>query len=207
MPIILVHYSFILRAQHLLTAAAVGVDDDTVDSYGEKLREMELSTCEREKTYPTTKFASLRDIFFGNEVLAQSFMPAWIDSVELPHLLGTDLNPAAEMCRKLLMAMCEIDTQALRNVIKVEQGASLALYRGFSRFMLEDLAVHPKFLGQSKSQRKKLATKVAGEMIKVSRCPVLSKEAKLTQPDQRNQAYSNLMELLFPSHIRLSIHA
>lgn len=78
----------------------------------------------------------------------------------------------------------------VRDLLKRQPHHSLtALYRGFSRFMFEDLAFHPDFLEQTNSQRKKAAEEVAREMI------------------LRNQAYSRLVERVLPMHIRLSIHA
>jgi pyoverdine/dityrosine biosynthesis protein Dit1 len=67
------------------------------------------------------------------------------------------------------MATCQTNPDVLRNLIKSEDSSSLALYRGFSRFMLEDFQFHPDCIGRSVSQRKKLPTKVAAEMITVSR--------------------------------------
>jgi pyoverdine/dityrosine biosynthesis protein Dit1 len=55
--------------------------------------------------------------------------------------------------------------------------------------MLEDLADVPVVKGLSAKQRKKTAALVAQEMM------------------SRNQAYSNLVELLLPNYVRLSIHA
>jgi hypothetical protein len=55
--------------------------------------------------------------------------------------------------------------------------------------MLEDLADVPSVKSLSGKQKKKTAALVAEEMM------------------SRNQAYSNLTELLLPNHVRLSIHA
>jgi hypothetical protein len=55
--------------------------------------------------------------------------------------------------------------------------------------MLEDLADIPSVKSMSGKQKKKTAALVAEEMI------------------SRNQAYSNLTELLLPNYVRLSIHA
>lgn len=99
------------------------------------------------------------------------------------------MTEEAEICRQILMAGCQPSRKALRAQIQSQDTSILSLYRGFSRFMLEDLDLHPLTKPLSRSQRKKLATNVSFEMI------------------LRNQAYSNLVELIFPDHIRLSIHA
>ena len=54
--------------------------------------------------------------------------------------------------------------------------------------MPQDLDEHPDFRDQSASRRSDLANNVAKEMLR------------------RNQAYSHLVELLYPRAIRLSIH-
>ena len=119
-------------------------------------------------------FVSLWDLFFTNEELADRFANNWAEDVDLPHFLQTSLTDQAELCRKTLMAMCQIDSEVLSKQLKEEDKASVALYRGFSRFMLEDLAAHPSCEGKSVSQRKKVATKVAREMIKVSQFEPIS---------------------------------
>lgn len=135
-------------------------------------------------------FCSLVDMFnleangiSGNQKVAELGMP------DLDHHIATALKDDAELCRRILMAGCQPSTAGLRARIGSQEASILALYRGFSRFMLEDLDLHPLTQSLSRSQRKKLATKVSFEMI------------------LRNQAYSNLVELMFPDHVRLSIHA
>lgn len=113
------------------------------------------------------EFLSLYDLFFANQELSRSFEEGWVASIQLPHYVETGRTHQAELCRKVLMAFCQIDPEVLNSMIKGGDKASLALYRGFSRFMLEDLAEHPGCIGRSVSQRKKLSTKVAAEMIKV----------------------------------------
>ena len=71
----------------------------------------------------------------------------------------------------------------------VAEPDALGLYRGQTRFMLEDLADVPSVKSMSGKQKKKTAALVAEEMI------------------SRNQGYSNLVELLLPNYVRLSIHA
>ncbi|KAK4150285.1 Pyoverdine/dityrosine biosynthesis protein-domain-containing protein [Chaetomidium leptoderma] len=101
----------------------------------------------------------------------------------------TLVTEEAGLCRRILMAGCQPRRTEARALIESGDDAVLALYRGFSRFMLEDLELHPFTQTMSRSKRKKLSCEVAFEMI------------------LRNQAYSNLVEMLFPHHLRLSIHA
>ncbi|KAF5858138.1 hypothetical protein ETB97_004742 [Aspergillus alliaceus] len=108
---------------------------------------------------------------------------------DLPHYLPTILDDVAELCRHILVAGCQPSRESLRSQIESGDESIVALYRGFSRFMLEDLDQHPLTESRSRTQRKKLASRVSFEMI------------------LRNQAYSNLIELLFPDYLRLSIHA
>lgn len=77
----------------------------------------------------------------------------------------------------------------LQDVVKAYPEHPLTkLFRGFSRFMFEDLAHHEDYTNVSAKQRQKAAEKVAIEMI------------------LRNQSYSRLVEMVMPGHIRLSIH-
>jgi pyoverdine/dityrosine biosynthesis protein Dit1 len=149
------------------------VDDATVDAYGETLQAMERAAAKGGKDGSTIEFVSLWSLFFANPELAKRFSDNWLHDVEITHLVKTECTKEAELCRKLLMATCQTNPDVLRNLIKSEDRSSLALYRGFSRFMLEDLQFHPECIGRSISQRKKLATKVAAEMIKVSRADEL----------------------------------
>ena len=151
-----------------LTLLAVGVDDDIVDMYGEKLNEMKRGVLEDTIDNSSIQFLSLWDIFFANPEVTSLFAREWIENVDVPHVVTTGLTEEAELCRKLLMSTCSIDPNVLNDLIKGGDQSLVALYRGFARFMLEDLAFHPDCAGKSTSQRKKLSTKVAAEMIKVS---------------------------------------
>jgi pyoverdine/dityrosine biosynthesis protein Dit1 len=135
------------------------------------------------------KFRSLSSLFFAEADNTKTFDPSWIlDPELLHHPMQTKLSEPAELARKLVMASCGIDRSHLRTLILAQDAATLKSYRGLSRFMLQDLT-GASFVGQSTSRKKKTASSVAAEMI------------------ARNQAYSNLLELLFPNYIRLSIHA
>ncbi|KAE8381570.1 Pyoverdine/dityrosine biosynthesis protein-domain-containing protein [Aspergillus bertholletiae] len=164
----------------------IGVDDKTVDQYGEHLKVLNsaISLAMGEKV-ERVQFQSLVDLFN-----LTSLSPTSVLSLpELQHDLTTSLDDTAELCRRILVAGCQPSKESLRTQIESGDESTLALYRGFSRFMLQDLDQHPLTQSQSRSQRKKLATRVSFEMI------------------LRNQAYSNLVELMFPDCLRLSIHA
>ncbi|KAI9891479.1 MAG: hypothetical protein M1814_002798 [Vezdaea aestivalis] len=163
----------------------IGVEDHIVDNYGESLMQMHGSISFQKDV----GFLSLRDIFFGDKEVEGSFQHGLIEDIKLTRPLNLPVGEMAETCRKVLMAGCQIEADALRAWISDPTSSVLALYRGFSKFMLEDLATHKVTAGMSKKKCKKLAAEVALEMI------------------SRNQAYSNMIELLFPRHIRLSIHA
>ncbi|GJC82017.1 spore wall maturation protein DIT1 [Colletotrichum liriopes] len=170
----------------------IGVDDADVDAYGEQLKEMNRAVGVSRGNPDRVGFRSLVDLFELNEAKSQHKLPelqAQLNIPDIDHHVETKLTVEAELCRQILMAGCQPQESAVRAKIKSQNAAILALYRGFSRFMLEDLELHPFTRKMTRSQRRKLSTKVAFEMI------------------MRNQSYSNLVELLLPNHVRLSIHA
>ncbi|KAI8161913.1 hypothetical protein K4K49_004785 [Colletotrichum sp. SAR 10_70] len=170
----------------------IGVDDADVDTYGEQLKEMNHAVGLRQGNTSRVGFKSLVDLFELNETKTQiklSELAAKIGIPSIAHHVQTGHTVEAELSRQILMAGCQPQESAVRAKIKSQNAAILALYRGFSRFMLEDLELHPFTQKMTRTQQKKLSTKVAFEMI------------------MRNQAYSNLVELLFPNYVRLSIHA
>lgn len=160
----------------------IGVDDGVVDRYGEQLKHL-YSQITKENTIG---FQSLPELFTSR--LGQ-FQQSYTSKVALPHYLDTEIKAEAEACREILMCGCSTDPVILRGMIDANDPAKIALYRGFSKFMFEDLAEQPSTLSLGNKARRKLASKVAFEMIK------------------RNEAYSNLVGLLLPYHLRLSIHA
>ncbi|KAF6841590.1 pyoverdine dityrosine biosynthesis protein [Colletotrichum plurivorum] len=170
----------------------IGVDDADVDAYGEQLKEMNHAVGLRRGDTERVGFRSLVDLFELNETKSQTKLADLASSLGIPsidHHVKTSLTVEAELSRQILMAGCQPQESAVRAKIKSQNPAILALYRGFSRFMLEDLELHPFTQNMTRTQQKKLSTRVAFEMI------------------MRNQAYSNLVELLFPNYVRLSIHA
>ncbi|KAI0881580.1 Pyoverdine/dityrosine biosynthesis protein-domain-containing protein [Annulohypoxylon maeteangense] len=167
----------------------IGVDDEDVDSYGLKLIKMNRAIGLRRGNTDRVGFKSLVDLFELERYKHKQSKLSQLDIPTINHYVETRVTTEAELCRRILMAGCQSQRSGLRARIESQDPAILALYRGFSRFMLEDLEHHPFTRTMSRSKQKKLSAKVAFEMI------------------MRNQAYSNLVELLFPNHIRLSIHA
>jgi len=175
----------------------VGVDDETVDRYSAELIAMSASVGRRRGSQAHLAFRSLVDLFD----LAQSAADVQhlLTLPPLEPLLATQRTPAAELSRQLLMHSCGAPASSLRSRIAAGDddddggggggGGTLQLYRGFSRFMCEDLARNRHAAHLSRGGRKRLATQVAFEMMR------------------RNDAYSNLVGLFFPHHVRLSIHA
>ncbi|KAK4236358.1 Pyoverdine/dityrosine biosynthesis protein-domain-containing protein [Achaetomium macrosporum] len=170
----------------------IGVDDAAVDAYGGKLKAMNHAIGLRNGDTDRIGFKSLVDLFQLATVEPEEGLSDLARRLGFPHIdhhVRTEVTEEAELCRRILLAGCAPRKSAVRARIESQNAAITALYRGFSRFMLEDLERHPHTRGMSKSQQKKLSAKVAFEMI------------------LRNQAYSNLVEMIFPNHIRLSIHA
>ncbi|KAA8641754.1 isocyanide synthase family protein [Aspergillus tanneri] len=171
----------------------IGVDDRIVDKYGAYLKELNkaIASCTGDGQHDRVQFQSLIDLLnLDHSVLASTAnKDELLNLPQLHHDLPTTLDEIAETCRRILIAGCQPSRENLRTQIDSQNSPTLALYRGFSRFMLEDLDQHPLTQSLSRSRRKKLAAKVSFEMI------------------LRNQAYSNFIELMFPDYLRLSIHA
>lgn len=181
---------YIITLEYRTKQSTVGVDDDTVDMYGNKLKELNGAIDAPEVRPKKVCFRSLVDLFdLRGRDLLHSDLIEMVGVPTIDHHLDTDLTEDAELCRRILMAGFQPDKAGLKAKIDSQDSSLLALYRGFSRFMLEDLDLHPQTQDLSRSKRKKLSSKVSFEMI------------------LRNQAYSNLVNLIFPDHIRLSIHA
>ncbi|PYH83391.1 hypothetical protein BO82DRAFT_373412 [Aspergillus uvarum CBS 121591] len=159
----------------------IGVDDTQVDQYGAQLHNLNRAIGDSDSQ--RISFLSLPDLLEGGQTGHD------LPLLALQHHIPTDLTGESELCRQMLLHMCGSNPNSLRNHILTQDASVLALYRGFARFMLEDLEEHAAARGLSRSQRKKLAEKLAFEMI------------------LRNQAYSNLTELFLPHFLRLSIHA
>jgi pyoverdine/dityrosine biosynthesis protein Dit1 len=168
----------------------IGVDDDVVDDYTEKLKYLHSKIIENhEDKTDCIGFVSLKDLFFAHRPKELNRVESYVDDIGLPHYTGSKICDDAELSRKFLMAGCDTDAGKLRRDIEQPQHPRLHLYRGFSRFMTEDLSLQQFCKTLSNKAFKRTVSKVAFEMIK------------------RNDAYSNLVELIFPFHLRLSIHA
>ncbi|EGV66439.1 hypothetical protein CANTEDRAFT_100455 [Yamadazyma tenuis ATCC 10573] len=162
----------------------IGVDDLTVNAFGFSLKELyhRINTSGEEMI----RFCSLIDLFnLHNKPVDEEIL----DEIHLSHHIATEIDPTSENCRKILMKSCDTDWGQLKEDINTPNHPRLFLFRGFSKFMEEDLKQHPTIIAASKKKSKKIVAKIAFEMIK------------------RNDAYSNLMELIFPMHLRFSIHA
>ncbi|KAL4734205.1 Pyoverdine/dityrosine biosynthesis protein-domain-containing protein [Aspergillus similis] len=167
----------------------IGVDDALVDSYGAILASQYKATTKDQTSSSNIQFTGLEDLFFSSPESTSLFSIDMLDSISIPQPIETVLTASAQKCRILLDTVGGIDRTHLRGLIDRKHPETLALYQGQSRFMLEDLGAYLAERNIGSKARKRIASKVAEEMI------------------ARNHAYSNLVELLFPHHVRLSIHA
>jgi pyoverdine/dityrosine biosynthesis protein Dit1 len=148
----------------------IGVDDADVDAYGQKLKAMNLAIGQRKGNVDRVGFRSLADLFQLGALGSDLHLSTLADRLNIPpvdHHVNTEVTEEAELCRRTLMAGCGPQTSAVRAKIESKDAAITALYRGFSRFMLEDLEHHPHTKTMTRSQQKKLSSKVAFEMILV----------------------------------------
>lgn len=164
----------------------IGVDDDVVSTYTTKLHELYKRVAI--PGVDAIGFCGLNDLFFSGAA-SKVFDPKWVSDVEVAHYTGTQICPKSDLSRQILMKGCDTDAGRLRKQIAIEGHPRLHLYRGFSRFMMEDLSLLEHFQSYSRKKFKKIISMIAFNMIK------------------RNDAYSNLVELIFPHHLRISIHA
>jgi len=167
----------------------IGADDNIIDEYGKQLRELYESIKEEnqdEEDY--IGFFGLKEVFYS-ENSGEIFDIKWLQGMKLPHYTNSQIDLFSETCRKIMMAACDSDNGRLRQQVNIPDHPRLLLYRGFTRFMEEDICRLEVIKELSRKQQKKVAAKIAFEMIK------------------RNDAYSNLVDLVFPHHMRFSIHA
>lgn len=148
-----------------------------VDEYSKHLHEMNntLSANYGDANKKRVQFQSLTDMLqlssdgSQGQDLAQEL---GLDTIT-HHIAQVNVNDDAEVCRRLLMQGFRAKTDQLRERIDNKDPNILKLYRGFSRFMLEDLEKNDYTKDLSKSQRRKISSKVAFEMIEVGNRPVL----------------------------------
>ncbi|KAH7091290.1 Pyoverdine/dityrosine biosynthesis protein-domain-containing protein [Paraphoma chrysanthemicola] len=168
----------------------IGVDDEMIDTYDACMAAIFNQRFPNEDTpVPTIKFKGLKNIFAADSEGFRGLEKLLRDAHKMPHPVKTKLTGEAELCRKLMLGIGGPDRNYIRQLITEQEPDALGLYRGQTRFMLEDLADIPSVKSMSGKQKKKTAALVAEEMM------------------SRNQAYSNLTELLLPNYVRLSIHA
>ncbi|CEP62887.1 Dit1p LALA0_S06e06128g [Lachancea lanzarotensis] len=164
----------------------IGVDDDVVDNYTAELHELY-----KRLAIPGVDaigFVGLKELFLSDATMT-NFDESMVSEIDLPHYTGSKICEVSELSRRILMKGFDTDDGTLRQQILIPGHPRLHLFRGFSKFMMDDLSHLSHFKESSKKGFKKVVSKVAFEMIK------------------RNDAYSNLVELLFPHHLRFSIHA
>ncbi|PVH14482.1 uncharacterized protein CXQ87_002623 [Candidozyma duobushaemuli] len=162
----------------------IHVDDDMVDVYFAKLEAMYQRV--KPADFDGIIFRGLNDCFESDE---RGLVAELLHSVEVEHPIPTRLDEETEINRKVLMLGCDDNADVLRKQIQTPNHPRLYLYRGFNKFMCEDLSQTEFAKSISRKKYKKMISQVAFEMIR------------------RNDAYSNLVELIFPFHIRFSIHA
>lgn len=171
----------------------IGVDDGVVTGYCQRLRLTSASVrqaMDRADLEHVLTFSGLHDILQPARWTRNFFEPRFARLDDVQHPSKTLRSDQDDINRGMLLHSCSADHAQLHKTIRNDPKNSMTmLYRGFSRFMLDDLAAHPDCGSKSKSQRKRLSEKVALEMM------------------HRNQAYSHLVELAMPRHVRLSIHA
>lgn len=174
---------FIVSDGHVFSDC-INVDDDVVDSYTEKLKKLYQDL--KPEGFDGIHFRGLNDCFASP---IKTKITSYLADITIDHYLDTKLDEGTEINRKIMMLGCDDNAETLRDEIKTPLHPRLFLYRGFNKFMYEDLGNTPMAKAMSRKKFKKMVSSVAYEMI------------------LRNDAYSNLVELVFPFHLRLSIHA
>lgn len=162
----------------------INVNDNEVDEYAKGLQELYHSI--KPKDFTNIHFRGLGECFESED---KQEISEFVHQFKLDHHLNTKLENEAEINRKILMLACDNDHGKLKLEIKSQIHPRLSLHRGFMTFMREDLRGVQAEKSLSNKSYKNLTSRIAFEMIR------------------RNEAYSNLLELMFPFHIRLSIHA
>lgn len=162
----------------------VNVDDDVVDTFTEELKKIYKRI--RPQGFDNLYFRGLNECFQSE---SKGQVANFLQSFQVDHYLSTVLDVETEVNRKILMLGCDDSADIIREQIRTPGHPRLYLFRGFNKFMKEDLINTPIAKMTSAKKFKKMVSGVAYEMIR------------------RNDAYSNLVELVFPFHLRLSIHA
>jgi hypothetical protein len=117
-------------------------------------------------------FRSLPELFDYDGLVGASELPLVTDLPLKPRLIGTKTTVRAELCRRILdMGFRPGDAEPMEDLV-ARDPALLALYRGFSKFMLEDLATNQYTRHLSRSQLRRKASEVAKEMMQVCLLPL-----------------------------------
>jgi len=111
----------------------------------------------------TIKFKGLKNIFAADSEGFRGLEKLLRDSHKMPHPVKTKLTGEAELCRKLMLGIGGPDRAYIRQLITEQEPDTLSLYRGQTRFMLEDLQDVPSVKSLSGKQKKKTAALVAEE--------------------------------------------
>lgn len=123
-------------------------------------------------------FRSLPELFDYDGLVGASEVPLVTDPPLKPRLIGTKTTAKAELCRRILdMGFRPGDAEPMEDLI-ARDPALLALYRGFSKFMLEDLATNQYTRHLSRSQLRRKASEVAKEMMQVRLLPLLHSDGR-----------------------------
>ncbi|KAI9320353.1 Pyoverdine/dityrosine biosynthesis protein-domain-containing protein, partial [Zopfochytrium polystomum] len=175
--------SFLIVSDGHVFSDLLGVDDNAVVQYGNTLRAMSQTmglSC-------PFGFSGLDDLLLMPSNSASDLARLGLDDLVLEQPLDSLVTPDANRARRILQATSGSSEEFLKKEI-MEDPEVTTLYRGFSRFLLEDLN-HPSLANlPSKNARKKLCARLAFLMI------------------MRNRAYSAMVALVYPLHIRISIH-
>ncbi|KAJ9661526.1 dityrosine synthesis enzyme [Neophaeococcomyces mojaviensis] len=171
----------------------IGADDNVVTHYSRNLKSMLDNVRFHHSRHASQQIqlCNLADLLFPDREAERLYKRVEaVQNLPIKHPVSTQTDEFYNTCRGILMHGFAPPEPFVKDLIsKVPDHSITTLYRGFSRFMLDDLALHSDIEGRSRPQRKKAAETVALEMI------------------LRNQAYSRLVEMVLPNHIRLSIHA
>ena len=107
-------------------------------------------------------FQGLHEILFPMPWTKHFFTPEHARVADVFHPVNTEKTDRDNLNRGMLLRSCSACHSSLEKIVRTDPRSSLTmLYRGFSRFMLDDLQAHPDGRGKSKSQRKKMSEKVA----------------------------------------------
>lgn len=176
--------SFFIVSDGHVFSDCINVNDDVVDQYTAQLEELYHRV--KPEGFEGVHFRGLNHCFQSSQT---NLVANYLLEVEVDHYLDTALDRRTETNRKVLMLGCDDNAETLRQQIMIPKHPRLYLYRGFNKFMYEDLVNTATAQSLSRKKFKRLVSLVSFEMIR------------------RNDAYSNLVELVFPFHLRLSIHA